>query len=148
MTTVENAQSTFASALDKDRLVASLLRPLQQTLFTNSLRFSPRRTSEVAQEMADSFLQFRETENERAVILYGQNLARDGMSPHTILSMAEALRTLCLQSSSPTTTLVSVAGRYANALLEGYIAAREAFVLQQQDHIRRAFERAFERTRS
>jgi hypothetical protein len=131
----------------KSRILAELEKVLGETRFTSSMRLLPRQVHEVAQEMASSFSQFLDDGNGRAASLYGQKLARDGISPHAILSMAEALRRMCWETANPGPTSLPASGRYVGALLEGYIAAREAFVLQQQDQIRRAFERAFERTR-
>jgi hypothetical protein len=132
----------------KSRILAGLEKVLRETLFTSNTRLLPRQIHEVAQEMTSSFFQFLDDGNGRIVSLHGQKLARDGISPHAILAMAESVRRACWEDASPMQTLLPASGDYVGALLEGYIPAREAFVLQQQDQIRRAFQRAFERTRS
>ena len=143
---MEHAQTMSGDDLE-NRIIAELEKVLGETRFTSNLRLLPRQIREIAQEMTSSFSQFLNDGNGRVASLLGQKLARDGISPHAILSMAESLRRVCWESTDPGPTLLPVSGRYVGALLEGYIAAREAFVLQQQDQIRRAFERAFERTR-
>jgi hypothetical protein len=132
----------------KNRIVAEVEKALRDTLFTSSARLLPRQMNEVAQQMVASFCQFVEDGNDRSVSLMGQQLARQGISPHSILAMAESLRRACWESANPGPKSLPVSGRFVEALLEGYIAAREAFVLQQQDQIRRAFERAFQRSKS
>ncbi len=134
------------SLIDENQLAAELQRALQETIFTSTLRINPRRMNQLSQEMAASFQRFLELKNEQAVNLYGRQLAQEGLSPRSILALAEAVRRICWEAGAEDGSLLLPCGEYTMALLEAYIGAREAFVLQQQDQIHRAFERAQDRT--
>ena len=131
-------------ALDKGRLAIELSQVLRQMLFSSSLRVSPRRVSQIGQELAVAFLAFLEAEDEQAAHTYGGHLAAEGLGHRAILETAETLRRMCRESAHPAAALPSVAGRYVNALLEGYMAGREASLVQEQARIRRALQRAQE----
>ncbi len=131
-------------ALDEGHLATELSQALRQTLFSSGLRVSPRRVNQIGQEMAAGFRQFLGAEDEEAARTYGQRLAVEGLGHRAILTTTETLRRTCRESDNPA-ALPSVAGRYVNALLEGYMAGREASLLQEQERTRRALQRAQER---
>ncbi len=132
--------------MDTDHLAQELEATLRATLFFSGRRITPRRVRDITGEMATSFLRFLEDGNDRAVSLYGQELVHEGFSPRGILALAETVRRVCWEANAPDNELMPISGRFVAALLEGYMGAREAYVLQQQDQIRRAFERARDRT--
>lgn len=135
----------MASDLDEARLIAKLKQSLEANIFSGRLRITPRRVNQVAQEVAASFLQFQDREQEEAVGTYGQRLAREGVGHQAILSLTETLRQEVWESGSPDVSGSSLAGRYIFALLEGYMVGREDYLLQEQERTRRALERARER---
>ena len=122
-------------------LVAELRQALRQTPFSSGLRISPRRVNQIGQEIAAAFLKFLETEDEEAARAYGERLAAEGLGHRSILTMAEALRQVWRESANPEARQPA-AGRYVNALLEGYMVGREASVLQEQARTVRALQRA------
>jgi hypothetical protein len=126
---------------DDAHLTTELRQALRRTLFSSGLRISPRRVNQIGQEIAAAFLKFLETEDEEAARTYGERLAAEGLGHRSILTMAEALRQVCRESANPEARR-PVAGRYVNALLEGYMVGREASVLQEQARTMRALQRA------
>lgn len=135
---------SLCTCLDETDLATELGQALRRTLFSSGLRISPRRVGQIGQEAAATFLEFLETEDEEAARAHGEHLAAEGLGHRSILTMTEALRQACRQDANPA-ALPAVAGRYVNALLEGYMASREASVLQEQARTVRAFQRARER---
>ena len=135
------AEKLVPISLDKGRLTVELGQTLRQTLFSSGLRVSPRRVNQIGQEEAAAFFKFLETEDEEAVCARGQRLAAEGLGHRSILAMTETLRRVCRESADPAAA-PTVAGRYVNVLLEGYMAGREAFLLQEQERTRRALQRA------
>lgn len=130
--------------LDEGHLATELSQVLRQTLFSSGLRVSPRRVNQIGQEMAVAFFKFLEVEDEEAARTHGQHLAVEGLGHRAILTTTEALRRTCRESGNPA-ALPSVAGRYVNALLEGYMSSRETSLLQEQERTWRALQRAQER---
>lgn len=128
-------------ALNEEHLATELRQALRQTLFSSGLRISPRRVNQIGQEVAAAFIEFLKAENGEGARTYGQRLAAEGLGPHSILAVTEALRRVCRESVDPAAA-PPVAGCYVNALLEGYMAGREAFLLQEQERTQRAFQRA------
>ena len=143
--TVRDTGRPLSAYLDQDYLVIELRQTLQQTLFSSGGRISPHRVNQLGQEVAEAFFKFLETEDKETARTYGRHLAMEGMGHRSILTMTEALRRVCRESANPAAALPSVAGRYVNALLEGYMAGREASLLQEQERTLRAFQRARER---
>ena len=139
----KDAGRPLSAHLDQMSLATELRQTLRQTLFSSGLRVSPRRVNQVGQGMAAAFLQFLEAEDEEAARAYGRHLAAEGLGHRAILTTTETLRRACWESVDPA-ALPSVAGRYVNVLLEVYVAGREASLLQQQEHVRRALQRTQE----
>ena len=128
--------------LNTAHLVEELTLALQATLFSCTGRITPRRVKQIAQEMAQAFLQFAQKEDPAAVRAYGQQLAQEGIGHRAALSLSEAVRRACWESANPGLQLLPASGRYVGALLEGYMVEREALLLQEQERTRQAAERA------
>jgi hypothetical protein len=135
---------SLCTCLDEAHLATELGQALRRTLFSSGLRVSPRRVGQISQEVAAAFLEFLEAEDEEAARAYGEHLATEGLGHRSILTMTEALRQACREDANPA-GLPGVAGRYVNALLEGYMARREASLVQEQARTVRALQRARER---
>jgi hypothetical protein len=129
---------------DEAHLATALRQALRQTVFSSGLRISPRRVDQIGQDVAATFLEFLEAEDGGAARAYGEHLATEGLGHRSILTMTEALRQACWEDANPA-GLPGVAGRYVNALLEGYMASREASLVQEQARTVRALQRAWER---
>jgi hypothetical protein len=127
--------------LNEASLVAELERALQTTLFSCSGRITPRRVKQIAQEMAEGFLRFAQQEDPAVTRAYGQQLAQEGIGHRAILALSEAARRVCWGSANPGVKLMPMSDRYVTALLEGYMAEREAFVLREQQLTVQALQR-------
>ncbi len=138
----EHTPSPPSAHVDETRLVAELRQALRDTIFDSGLNIAPRRTNPIAQEIATSYLQFLTLEDGEACRTYGQRLAREGLGHRSILSMTEALRRVCWESQNPGIGFLAVTGRFANALLLGYMAEREAVIHQEQERTFRATKRS------
>jgi hypothetical protein len=141
MTQTESIQTTTASEINPDRLLTELKSAVQMTLFTSTLRVSPRQVNQFAQDTTASFLKFLDQEDEAVVRIYGQQLAQAGFGHQSILALSEALRRICWENPNPGVAVLPAAGRYANALLLGYMAEREAHILREQERTHQAFLR-------
>lgn len=133
---------SHATELNTAHLVEELTQALQTTLFSCTGRITPRRVKQIAQEMAKAFLQFAQNEDPATARAYGRQLAQEGIGHRAALSLSEALRRTCWESANPGFQLLPASGRYVGALLEGYMAEREALLLQEQERTRLALERA------
>ena len=133
----------------KETITSSLCRALRETTFSNRMLIAPRRLDEIGREETAAFIGFLETEEARAVHERGRQLALEGLGHRSVLTMTEALRRACRESVNPgdemLSTLLGAAGRYVNALLEGYMAGREEDILREQERTREAYLRARER---
>jgi hypothetical protein len=143
--TTNNRQAP-ASELNEERLVAELKQALRKNLFSSRLRISPRRANQMAQELAASFLHFLEREDEAEAHEHGQALAQAGLSHQAALALSETLRRACWESANPGIGLLPISGRYVGALLSGYMEAREAWILQEQQRAVQALQRVMGRT--
>ena len=123
-----------------ESLTTRLGEALRQQALSNRMLVAPRNLNQIGQEVAGAFLKFLEAEDESGPRAHGERLALEGLGHRSILTMTEALRQACLQSANP--TLPSAAGRYVNAILEGYMIGREENLLREQENNQRAFQRA------
>jgi len=145
----KDTRRSLSTHLDQEHLATELRQTLRQTIFSSGLCISPRRMNQVGQEVATGFFKLLETEDEEAARAYGRDLALEGMGHRSILTMTEALRRACREGVNPggetLLVLLEAAGRYVNALLEGYMTGREEDILREQERTREAHLRALER---
>jgi hypothetical protein len=141
MITPEHAAS--ADSQDGARLANQLQQALQGTIFSSTLRIAPRRVRQIADEFAAVFRQFaEEQERSETVHAYGRRLATDGVGHQAILALTDVLHRECWAPIDPAVRILPVSVRYSSALLAGYMAGREAHLLQEQERTRQALERA------
>jgi len=141
---VKGVVQSLSTHLNEVHLTTELGRTLRQDFLSNSLPISPRRADQISQEVSAAFLEFLGSEDEEAARTCGQRLAAEGLGHRSILTMTETLRQVCWESDNPV-TLSPAAGRYVTAVLEGYMASREASLLQEQTRTMHAFQRAQKR---
>jgi hypothetical protein len=142
--TAKDAGRPLSAHLDQECLATKLHQALRQTLFSSGRRISPRCVNQVGQEMVVAFFKFLATEDEEAARACGRRLTAEGLGHCAILATTETLRRTCRESGNPVGVSPSVVGRYVNAPLEGYMAGREASLLQEQERTRRALQQARE----
>jgi hypothetical protein len=141
---LEHKKPVGAEKLDKSVLVADLKKSLQENIFSGRLRMTPRRVGQLAEEIANSVLQFQEREQETDVYQVGERLAEE-VGHRAMLALTETLRRVCCEGRHTDAEGWTRVSRYVFSLLEGYMAGREAYLLAEQERARAALERAREK---
>ena len=137
----ENAAPT--TLLDQERLKIELKCALQSTIFSSNLRVSPRRVNQIALEIAATFCQFlAERDNHAPTYLYGQRLASEGIGHRTMLALIEVLHRASWEQADVGREDLPASVQCSSQLLAGYMAGREAYLLQEQERTRMALDRA------
>ncbi len=122
----------------KAALADELSTVLRETVFLSGLRVSPRRVAEIGKQFASVFFEYYGHTNGLAAQAYGQQLANEGLGPRSILQATETLQRICIDRSNSLVDLPFVASGFSSNLLQGYIAARETRLLEDQERSRRA----------
>ncbi len=125
-------------------LVEHLRASLESTLFTNRVTIRPAQLRRMAEEEATAFLSFLQEGDPAPVRRRGGQRMEEGLGESAALDLGTVLRLFCashLPGDHLPAGLRAVDG-YMVAFLEGYMEAREALILREQEEIRSAFERA------
>jgi hypothetical protein len=129
--------------LNQERLEIELKRALQSTIFSSNLRVSPRRVNQIALEIAATFRQFLEERGSDAPTFeYGQRLASEGVGHRTMLALVEVLHRASWAQADVGGEDLPASVQCSSQLLAGYMAGREAYLLQEQERTRMALDRA------
>jgi hypothetical protein len=135
--------STASITQDGAGLAAALKQALQATVFTSSLRIAPRRIQQISHEIAAAFHEFQKERQDTAITYtYGRHLAQEGLGHDGILALIDVLHRACWESAGATASGLPASAQYCHPLLAGYMAGREAHLLQEQERTRLALERA------
>jgi len=136
---IANSLSAHRAELE-ERFRESLL----STLFTSRVTLRPAHLRQIAQEEAAGFFAFLQDGTLAPVRERGARRVQDGLGEQAVLDLGTALRLFCSSHLEGDRILdgLRVADRYMGAFLEGYMEAREALVLKEQEEIRSAFQRA------
>ena len=128
--------------LNQERLEIELKRALQSTIFSSNLRVSPRRVNQIALEIAATFRQFLEVRSSDASTFeYGQRLASEGVGHRTMLALIEVLHRASWAQPDVGGEDLPASVQCSSQLLAGYMAGREAYLLQEQERTRMALDR-------
>ena len=130
--------SPLSDHLDQAMLADELSTVLRETVFSSSLRVSPRRVAEIGKQFALVFFDYYDHADDPAAQAYGQQLANEGLGPRSVLRAVAALQRICTERSNPLKDLPFVASTFSCNLLDGYIAAREKRLLEDQERSRKA----------
>ncbi|MCS7177773.1 MAG: GAF domain-containing protein [Anaerolineae bacterium] len=128
----------------REELERRLWESLQATLFTNRVTIRPAHLGQMAREETEAFLAFLQDGNLTPIRERGAQRLRDGLGEKAVLDLATALRLFCAAHLTGDRLVegLRVADAYMGAFLEGYLEAREAMILEEQEGLRAAFERA------
>jgi signal transduction histidine kinase len=128
-------------------LVDWLRKDLEDTLFSNSAFIRPAHLNQLATGEADAFLDFLQDEGSAAVRAQGAKRADQGLGEQAVLRMGATLRRFCHTYLEGQQLRAGLAATdvYTSAFLEGFIKARVAIVLNEQERIRAALQRAISR---
>jgi GAF domain-containing protein len=133
-------------AFHREELAEQLREALEATLFSHR-PFTRSLLKQIAAEEADVFLAFLKHGDTSAARAQGARQAREGLGMQGVLRMRANLRLFChahLEGQGLAAAL-SAADIYTDAILEGFAEAREAIVLDEQERIRAAMQRALGR---
>ncbi len=130
-------------------LVGLLQRHFQESVFNNKSILHPRHLSALADEVAESFLQFIETSKENGVSANGAVFAEKGVGERPIIALFPLLKKFCEEPALKTVKegengLSDAVDRYAFLILSSYIQAREDQILTDQEQLRRALSTALQ----
>jgi len=125
-------------AARRDELMSRLEQALQATALSNRFLLPFRRLPEIAKAEADAFLDFAKAGEVDRVREHGAKRAEEGLGERSMLRLGATLRQFC--RDDPADEVLQAADAYADALLEGFMAGRDAIVLREQEQIRNALQ--------
>lgn len=133
-------EAESAPPVSAEALAPALLAALRPTLFESGRLVSPRRAGQLAATFAGSFQAYSADEaGDTAARAFGQQLAHEGLGHSGALALVAALHQ---QVDAGPSADRRRAVAYCGALLAGYMAAREALILREQEQTREALQRA------
>ena len=132
----------------EQRLADSLNSCLRKSAFENRFSLHPRRLAELGAEQARAFLDSLEAPSHSDAFAYGQMLAREGIGEKTILLVASDIQRFCRAELGSDIALLNpaldAADAFSSQLLDGFMKAREAQILTDQEQLRRALSTALQ----
>ena len=134
-------------ATRREELVAQLRAALEATLFSHRATIRPAHLRRIAAAEAEAFLAFLKDKDAAAAHDQGAQRAKEGLGEPGVLRLGTILRQFCLThlDGDRLPAGLAAAEAYSSAFLEGFMAAREAIVLDEQERIRSALQRALGR---
>ena len=143
MISIEPTDTATLPGIDSDRLAEELKRALQGTMFTSTLRISPRHLQRMAQELAATVERFvTGSIGAGEMQAYGHHLVSEGLGRQSLLALVQVINRTLWDSGDSALQQIAIAGSLTHPLLDGYIAGREAHLLREQERTRVALERA------
>ncbi len=119
------------------------------SVFDNRAVLHPRILSELAGDAAQSFIHFLETTKEDEAFAHGAAFAEKGVGERPLIALFPLLKKYCEEHAlkvdkEKVDGLSDAVDRYAFLILSGYIQAREAQILTDQEQLRRALSTALQ----
>ncbi len=133
----------------RSELAGLLQEHFQDSVFVNRSILHPRHLSAIVSEVVESFIHFLETSNQDGASVNGAALAEKGLGESNIIALSPLLRKFCegialSVDKNGESGLSDAVDRYVSSLLIGYMQAREAQILTEQEQLRRALATALE----
>ena len=132
----------------EQRLANSLNSCLRKSAFENRFSLHPRRLAVLGAEQARAFLDSLDAPDRAEAFAYGQKLAREGIGEKTILLVASDIQRFCRTELGSDIALLNpaldAADAFSSKLLDGFMKAREAQILMDQEQLRRALSTALQ----
>ncbi len=134
-------------AAHHEELVGRLREALEATLFSNRSFIRPSHLNRIAAEEAGAFFAFLKDEDVAVIRAQGAKRAEEGLGEPGALRLGATLRRFCLAHLEGGLLQVGLEATdaYTGAFMEGFMEAREAIVLDEQERIRAALQRALSR---
>jgi signal transduction histidine kinase len=128
-------------------LTAQLQLTLQATMFSNRQEMHPAQFGSVANEEAQMLAAYVAAPDDSAALARGHRLCRDGIGDTSIVTLAQAARHFFLSGAPehlrfPALDLVE---RYESGVTHGFMAAHAAIIIDEQERMRVAIQRAANR---
>lgn len=130
-------------AVHRQTLTHDLHQALSDTLFVNRPFIRPGDLKHIARAEVAALLGFLQQSDSTMVASRGAQLCREGLGSAYILRIGEVLRRFCHTHLDADLLLSSLEAveTYHSALMQGFIQAREAIILSEQERIRSALDR-------
>jgi signal transduction histidine kinase len=131
----------------RDDLVGQLQVVLRETLFISRAYVRPADLRRIAEAEVDAYFDFLRQPDDTAATARGAHLCQVGLGEQTILRMGQALRLFCHTHMDADLFLVGMeaADTYHNGLVRGFIQEQKTLILEEQERIRSALQRAISR---
>ena len=134
---------TLNTPMNEQMLVSRLRPALQATVFNSRRLITPRRIGQIAEEAATSFMHYANgITDDAAIRAFGLRLANDGLGHTTALAMVDAFHELIWEQYRSGMIDQPLSMTYGSAFLAGYMAGREATLLEEQERARIGYNRA------
>jgi PAS domain S-box-containing protein len=132
----------------QDELAAILVSELRKGAFDNHYTLHPRRFAEIGAEFAERFLCFLDSPSPGDALAYGQEVAREGIAEKTVVKLVAALHRFCADcrrdGGEVSPVFLDAMYSFAPWLLQGFMEARQAQILSDQEQLRRALSTALQ----
>ncbi|MBS1965065.1 MAG: hypothetical protein JST60_04505 [Chloroflexi bacterium SZAS-1] len=133
------------NSLNCERLAAELKQVLQATMFTSTLRVSPRHLQQMANDLTNAVSAFIQgAVDAEAIHRHGRHLADNGCGHKAVIEQAHIINRFCWETATPALQQIALTGGFTRPLLEGYMRGREESLLREQERTQNALARARE----
>ncbi len=134
-------------AARRDDLVEQLQLVLRETLFISRAYVRPADLRRIAVAEADAYLDFLQRPDDTAASIRGAHLCQMGLGEQTLLRMGQALRLFCHTHLDADLFLagMEMVDAYHSGLVRGFIQEQKTLILEEQERIRSALQRAISR---
>ncbi len=144
----DNSPRQLASLLRqrKEELVDLIVRRLRASAYDNRYALHPRRLASLGAAFVEALTEFADTHDERGAFSFGHDAAGEGMGEKTVIGLVSTLRRFCSTANGHVPPAVpscpDEVEEFCAPFLEGYMKAREAQILSDQEQLRRALSTA------
>jgi signal transduction histidine kinase len=131
----------------RDDLVEQLHRVLRETLFISRAYVRPADLRRIAVAEVDAYFDFLRQPDGTAATARGAHLCQVGLGEQAVLRMGQALRLFCHAHLDVDLFLpgMEAVDAYHSGLVRGFIQEQKALILEEQERIRSALQRAISR---
>ncbi|MBL8131280.1 MAG: hypothetical protein JNL42_05445 [Anaerolineae bacterium] len=137
--------TSFATDQTIERLTQMVQQALSETAFANRMMIAPRRLREIGAVEVRLFQDFMANPDAETARRHGLDLAASGLGHSSILRLTAALRAVCwMDAVSEPTRWYRCAEDYSQALVLGYMQAREDEIRLEQERTRAAYMRTLQ----
>ncbi len=131
----------------QDHLAQLLQTTLRDTLFSSRAYLHPSQVKKVASALAEAFFEFDRSPDHLQAESIGIGLCHAGVGIKAVLRIGSCLTQFCKQHSRDSVRYVCIETTqvFHGALVQGYLRATEANILQEQERIRSALQQTLHR---